>query len=73
MVLTPSEIKALSPSSVRWGVLNYGMETAGVTDLENFLKQPFTAQSLMDILNDARTRLITGNLNIPGSTVVPPK
>ncbi len=73
MVLTPSEIKALSPSSVRWGTLNYGMEVAGVTNLENFLQQPFTAESLMNILNEARTRLITGNLNIPGSTVVPPK
>jgi hypothetical protein len=73
MVMTPGEIKALSPSSVRWGTLNYGMEVAGVTNLENFLQQPFTAESLMNILNEARTRLITGNLNIPGSTVVPPK
>ena len=70
MVMTVDEIKNLSPTSVPRGVLNYALEVAGVP--QDFLNQPFTAQSLTEVLNTARTRLITGITNVGSSTVKPP-
>ena len=69
MVMTPDEIRNLAPTSVPRGVLNYAFEVAGVS--QDFLNQPFTAQSLTDVLNVARTRLITGITNVGSSTVKP--
>lgn len=69
MVLSPSEIENLAPNSVPRGVLNYALDVAGQP---NFLNQPFTAESLTNVLNIARERLITGITNVPGSTVAPP-
>ena len=70
MVMTPDEIRNLAPGSVPRGVLNYALDVAGVS--RDFLNQPFTAQSLTDVLNVARTRLITGITNVGSSTVKPP-
>jgi len=69
MVMTPTEIKNLAPDSVPRGVLNYALDVAGVS--QEFLNQPFTAQSLTDVLNVARARLITGITNVGSSTVKP--
>ena len=70
MVMTPDEIRNLASDSVPRGVLNYALEVAGAS--QDFLNQPFTAQSLTDVLNVARNRLITGVTNVAGSTVKPP-
>lgn len=70
MVMTVDEIRNLAPNSVPRGVLNYALDVAGVS--QDFLNQPFTAQSLTTVLNAARTRLITGVTNVQGSTVIPP-
>ncbi len=69
MVLTPTEIGNLAADSVPRGVLNYALDVAGEP---NFLNQPFTAESLTNVLNIARERLITGITNVGGSTVKPP-
>jgi hypothetical protein len=69
MVMTPDEIMNLAPDSVPRGVLNYALEVAGQP---GFLNQPFTAQSLTNVLNIERERLITGITNVGGSTVKPP-
>ena len=69
MVLTPNEIQNLAADSVPRGVLNYALDVAGEP---NFLNQPFTAESLTNVLNVARERLITGITNVGGSTVKPP-
>jgi len=69
MVMTLPEIHQLTPTSVRWAVLNTALEMAGEP---NFLSQPFTAQSLTNVLNIARQRLITGITNVPTDTVAPP-
>jgi len=69
MVMTPDEIRNLAPDSVPRGVLNYALDVAGQP---GFLNQPFTAQSLTNVLNIARERLITGITNVSGSTVKPP-
>ena len=69
MVMTVDEIKNLAPGSVPRGVLDYALDVAGQPE---FLNQPFTAQSLTNVLNVARERLITGITNVSGSTVKPP-
>jgi hypothetical protein len=69
MVMTVDEIRNLAPNSVPRGVLNYALDVAGVS--QDFLNQPFTAQSVTNVLNIARERLITGITNLPGSTVAP--
>ena len=69
MVMTPDEIRNLAPDAVPRGVLDYAL---GVAGQPGFLNQPFTAQSLTDVLNVARNRLITGVTNVAGSTVKPP-
>jgi hypothetical protein len=68
MVMTVDEIRNLAPNSVPRGVLNYALDVAGQPE---FLNQPFTAQSLTNVLNVARERLITGITNVSGSTVKP--
>jgi hypothetical protein len=50
-------------------VLNYALDVAGQP---NFLNRPFTAESLTNVLNIARERLIMGITNVPGSTVALP-
>ena len=69
MVMTVDEIKNLAPGSVPKGVLDYALDVAGQPE---FLNQPFTAQSLTNVLNVARERLITGITNVSSSTVKPP-
>jgi hypothetical protein len=69
MVMTVDEIKNLAPDAVPRGVLDYALGVAGQPE---FLNQPFTAQSLTNVLNVARERLITGITNVGSSTVKPP-
>jgi hypothetical protein len=69
MVMTVGEIKNLAPGSVPKGVLDYALDVAGQPE---FLNQAFTAQSLTNVLNVARERLITGITNVSSSTVKPP-
>jgi len=69
MVMTVDEIKNLAPNSVPSGVLDYALGVAGQPE---FLNQAFTAQSLTNVLNVARERLITGITNVSSSTVKPP-
>jgi hypothetical protein len=57
MVMTVPEIQNLALDSIRRAVLNSALTVAGE---RNFLSQPYTAQSLTDVLNIARERLLTG-------------
>ena len=71
MVMTVPEIQNLALDSIRRAVLNSALTVAGEP---NFLSQPFTAQSLTDVLNIARERLLTdidkaAIRNAPSSTV----
>jgi hypothetical protein len=73
MVMTVPEIQNLPFDSIRRAVLNSALGVAGE---RGFLNQPFTAQSLTDVLNIARERLLVGsndagsiNLNVPSGTV----
>jgi hypothetical protein len=73
MVMTVPEIQNLPFDSIRRAVLNSALGVAGE---RNFLNQPFTAQSLTDVLNIARERLLTGSNdagtfspNVPSGTV----
>jgi hypothetical protein len=71
MVMTVPEIQNLPFDSIRRAVLNSALGVAGEP---NFLSQAFTAQSLTDVLNIARERLLTGIneadiRNVPSGTV----
>jgi hypothetical protein len=69
MVLNVNEINNLAADAAPRGVLNWGLEVAGQP---NFLSQPFTAQSLTNVLNIARQKLITGITSEPSGTVPSP-
>jgi hypothetical protein len=71
MVMTVPEIQALPLDSIRRAVLNSALNVAGEP---KFLDQPYTAQSLTDVLNIARERLLTdidksAIKNVPSGTV----
>jgi hypothetical protein len=66
MVMTVPEIQELASNSIRRAVLDGALELAGEP---NFLKQAFTAQSLTEVLNIAREKMITGVRNVPSGTV----
>jgi sulfite exporter TauE/SafE len=66
--MTPAQVKALPPGSPQLSVLQAALDLG---DAPNLLSQGFTAESIMNVINTARIKLLTGITNVPSDTLPP--
>jgi hypothetical protein len=68
MIMTPAQVKALPPGSPQLSVLQAALDLG---DAPNLLSQGFTAESIMNAINTARIKWLTGITNVPSDTLPP--
>lgn len=68
MIMTPAQVKALPSGSPQLSILQAALDLG---DAPNLLSQGFTAESIMNVINTARIKLLTGITNVPSDTLPP--
>jgi hypothetical protein len=68
MIMTPAQVQALKPGSPQLSVLQAALDLG---DAPNLLSEGFTAESIMNVINTARIKLLTGITNVPSDTLPP--